>query len=99
MKRYNKNLGLKNVGNHLYPILVEKRKMFIENMFDRKVQTSIHFLPIHNFTAYKDRNAKLPNTDYVGKRIVSLPLFSDLTDKQVDYISDTVLKTNLIIYG
>lgn len=96
--RYNVNLWQNRTGNHLYPILVKDRKKFIETMFDAGVQTSIHFIPIHTFTAYKDKKAKLPVTDFVGKHIVSLPLFPGMTNKQVDYISDKVLKTKQLIY-
>lgn len=97
VNRYNANLGLKNTGNHLYPILVEKRDEFIKYMHKKGIQTSIHFLPIHKFKAYKDDKVKLPVTEYVCDRIVSLPLFYDMTDKQIDYISKKVLKSKLLI--
>lgn len=95
--RYNGNLEIQNTGNHLYPILVNERKKFIEIMFKRGIQTSIHFIPTHTFTAYKDEKVKLPVTDFVGSRIVSLPIFPDLTNKQVDYICKAVLLTKLRI--
>ena len=95
--RYNKNLGLDNRGNHLYPILVDKRLEFINYMHEQGVQTSIHFLPIHKFTAYKNEEVKLPVTEYVCDRIVSLPLFYDITDEEIDYISEKVLASKLLI--
>lgn len=95
--RYNKNLNYNRTGNHLYPILVENRKEFIDSMFANKIQCSIHFIPIHTFTAYKDEEADLPVTTYVGERIVSLPLFPGLTNKQVDYICKKAKETGLII--
>lgn len=97
VERYNKNLGLNRTGNHLYPVLANKRSEFIEKLSDNGIQTSIHFVPIHTFTAYKDDKVDLPNTNYIGERICSLPLFPELTNKQVDYISKEVLKTNLLI--
>jgi len=95
--RYNKNLGESRTGNHLYPILVTDRTKFIEEMFNKGVQTSIHFLPIHTFTAYKDSKAELPCTDWIGKHIVSLPLFPAMTNEEVDYVSKCVLKTSRLI--
>ncbi len=95
--RYNKNLGLNWTGNHLYPILVIGRTTFIEQMHLAGVQTSIHFIPIHTFTAYKDDKAKLPNTDRIGEHIVSLPLFPAMTNKEVDYISECVINTDRLI--
>jgi len=94
--KYNKNLGYNRIGNHLYPILVNDRDKFIKTMIRQGIQVSVHFPPIHKFTAYK-QNVKLPVTDYIAPRIVSLPLFPAMTNKQVDIVSDAVLKTNLLI--
>lgn len=97
--RYNKNLGLNRVGNHLYFIAVKERDSFIKQMFEQGIQTSIHFLPIHNFTGYSSYSrADLPVTNYAGEHIVSLPMFPQMTDEEVDYVSAEVLKTNLILY-
>lgn len=97
--RYNNNLGLNNTGNHLFVIKVNEREKFINIMFEKEIQTSIHFHPIHKFSAYKVDNPlfSLPNTDYLSDKIVSLPLFPQMTDEEVDYVSNEVLKTNLLI--
>lgn len=97
VKRYNKNLGLNNTGNHLYVITVNEREKFINILFDKGIQTSIHFLPIHEFSAYKDEEANLPVTDDISHKIVSLPLFPQMTHKEIDYVCDEVLKTGLLI--
>lgn len=97
VNRYNKNLNLKRKGNHIYYIYVKKREEFIEYMHDNGVQTSIHFLPIHKFTAYKNVKAKLPVTNWVGEHIVSLPIFPQMTDEEVDYVSKLVLESKLMI--
>ncbi len=97
VERYNKNLGLNNTGNHLYVIKVEEREKFIKTLFDKGIQTSIHFLPIHKFMAYKDENVNLPVTEYLSSRIVSLPLFPQITDEEIDYICREVLETGLLI--
>jgi perosamine synthetase len=95
--RYNKNLGLNNTGNHLYIVQVNERAKLISTLFDQGVQTSIHFLPIHKFTAYKDENANLPVTDSISERIVSLPLFPQMTDEEVDYVCDKLINTKLLV--
>lgn len=89
---YNKLLDLKNTGNHLYPILVEKRDKFIEHMLSYDIHCSVHFIPVHTMTAYKGVKYKLPITDYVGNRVVTLPLHPLLTKKDIEFISDKVLK-------
>jgi dTDP-4-amino-4,6-dideoxygalactose transaminase len=60
-------------------------------------QTSIHFLPIHKFTAYKDESFKLPITEWVGEHIVSLPIYPQMTFKEVDHVCDAVIKSKLMI--
>lgn len=100
--RYNKNLGLSRTGNHLYPILVSDREAFFTAMQEAEIQCSVHFLPLHKMPAYKvyfERNCDypLPNTEYLGERLVSIPLFPQMTDDQIDYVSEHVLKTGLML--
>ena len=98
--RYNYNLGLSNIGLHLYPILVDKdRKKFMEHMSKNGVQCSVHFEPLHLMNAYKDiaLEQELPITEYIGERIVSLPLFPQLKNKQIDYICKKIKESDLIL--
>jgi dTDP-4-amino-4,6-dideoxygalactose transaminase len=94
---YNKRLGYSRNGNHLYPVLVEDREKFINLMKEAGIQCSVHFLPIHNMTAY-DKGEKLPNTEWLGKRLVSLPLYPTLTLEEVEFICKQALKTKLLIH-
>jgi len=103
--RYNRNLFLNRTGNHLYPILVSDREKFFEAMEQANIQCSVHFLPLDLMPAFKqyspckhEKNiCKLPNTHYLGERLVSLPLFPQMTNEQVDYISQEVIKTELLL--
>lgn len=90
--RYNRWLGgIDREANHLYPVLVNKRTQFIEYMKKNGVSCKVHYLPLHLQPAYKKWKKKLPNTEYVGRRIVSLPLYPGLKYKEVDLISKLVL--------
>lgn len=61
-------------------------------MQERRVQTSLHYPPIHRFTHYADVGARpLPVTDDVGDRLVTLPLFPHMTDAQVDEVADALI--------
>lgn len=93
VKRYNRWLGgIDREANHLYPVLVNKRAQFIEYMKKNGVSCKVHYLPLHLQPAYQKWKKKLPNTEYVGKRVVTLPLYPDLNFKEVDLISKLVLK-------
>lgn len=95
---YNKLLGVNNTGLHLMPILVNNRKKFLGIMKEAGVSCSIHFLPVHKFSYFKEKyNVSLPLTEWVGEHVVSLPLFPSLKDSEIKYICKKVLETNLLI--
>jgi len=75
---------------HLMPILLPQgvdRTRFMEHMKSQKIQTSIHYPPIHLFSAYREMNgpqtAQLPVTEDVAARLVTLPLYPTMTDEDV----------------
>lgn len=73
---------------HLLPILLPVgmgRSYFMDSLKAQGIQTSIHYPPIHTFSAYEgSRGANcLPRTDDIGGREVTLPLYPTLTDDDV----------------
>jgi dTDP-4-amino-4,6-dideoxygalactose transaminase len=87
IQRYNKAFNLDRRGTHLYPIEVDNREDFIRRMHEMGVQCSVHFLPLHLMPAYAQyRSGALPNTEHLGERLVSLPLYPDMTDEEVDHV-------------
>lgn len=87
VKQYNRALGLKNTGNHLYPILVKNRDQFLVNLKAAGIHCGVHYLPLHQMKAYKKYPAKdLKNTEFIGEHCVSLPLYADLSDAEVEYV-------------
>jgi dTDP-4-amino-4,6-dideoxygalactose transaminase len=59
---------------------------------ERGIQTSVHYPPIHLFTAYADAPAQrpLPRTEDVGRRVLTLPLFAHITDGQVEAVVESL---------
>lgn len=93
VKKYRENLGgIDREANHLFPYLVNRRDEFFTYMNSHGVSCSLHFVPLHLQPAYKKYRKSLPTTEFVGKHIVSLPLFVDMTYKQVDFVSKLVLE-------
>lgn len=91
--KYNKLLGLQNFGTHLYSILVENRNDFIGYMKENGISCSFHFLPLHKSPAFSQYNKiKLPVTEYVGSRVVTLPLYPGLSLQDVNYICNKILQ-------
>lgn len=92
VERYNQNLGANKKGLHLYPYFPQDRPKFIEYMADNGIQCSIHFEPLHLMPAYRDveLHDTLETTEFIGKNIVSLPLYPTLKNKEIDYICEKI---------
>jgi dTDP-4-amino-4,6-dideoxygalactose transaminase len=76
-------------ANHLYVVRVTfaDRDDVQRALTDENIGTSIHFLPVHRLTAYRDRLAPnqpdLPVTDRAGAEVLSLPLSPAHSDDDV----------------
>lgn len=86
---------------HIFPILLplnlSKRDHVIKLMAEAGIQCSMHYRPIHTFTAYKGVKAFVPVTDSISDSILTLPLFPGLKEGQigtvVSALSDCIEKT------
>lgn len=98
VSEYNSAFGLKNTGNHLYPILVKNRDEFLVNMKNAGIQCSIHYLPLHLMKGYREfYKTSLPVTEFIGEHCVSVPLYPDLTENEIARIIEHVKKLGQII--
>jgi dTDP-4-amino-4,6-dideoxygalactose transaminase len=57
-------------------------------MHDARIQTSVHYPPIHRFTLYRQERP-LPVTEDVADRIVTLPLFPHMTGADLELAAST----------
>jgi len=81
---------------HIFPIILPQgvnRIAFIGNLRAKGVQTSIHYPPVHQFSYYREQypGIKLPITEDVAGREVTLPLYPTMSDEQVDVVIASVL--------
>jgi perosamine synthetase len=79
-------------SNHLFVILSKERNKIMKYLNNAGIATSIHYTPIHKFLVYsKDYpNLSLPVTEEISNEVLTLPLFPDLTEEQVDFISSKI---------
>jgi dTDP-4-amino-4,6-dideoxygalactose transaminase len=82
-------------ANHLAVVLLPRgisRDDIREAARAEGVQTSVHYPPIHRFTAYAESAGAraLPRTDAVADRILTLPLFPHMTSADVDLVADVI---------
>jgi dTDP-4-amino-4,6-dideoxygalactose transaminase len=81
-------------SHHLFPILLNRpngRDSFMKFMKDKGIQTSIHYPPVHKFDQYISyaQNEKLPLTNNIANRLVTLPLYPGISRDQIDYIVES----------
>ena len=85
---------------HLFPVRVRAEQLrigrdeLIQELSAAGVGTSVHFIPLHEHSYYRDvlgaRASDLPVATREWQRIVSLPLYPGLTDVDVDRVADTL---------
>jgi len=79
---------------HLYVIKIENRNKVIEKLKKKGVGCSVHFIPVHKHPYYKEKYA-FKNEDYpiankVFEKSLSLPIFPDMTDSEIEYVIKVV---------
>ena len=79
---------------HLYVILVDDRDGLQKYLNDKGVGTGLHYpVPLHLQKAYAYKGYKegdFPVTESVAKRLLSLPMFPELTKAQIEYVAQTI---------
>lgn len=77
---------------HVYAIQSERRDELQRELSAAGVQTGIHYpIPIHLQPAYKSlgyQRGQLPATEALCERVLSLPMFPELTDAQQSHIAE-----------
>jgi dTDP-4-amino-4,6-dideoxygalactose transaminase len=70
------------------------RNVFITRMSEAGIGLSVHYKPLYRMTYYRDRynlsTAMFPETEKLWNATVSLPIYADLSDTEMDYICETI---------
>jgi len=81
-------------AHHLFVVKITgmKRERFMEKLSDYNIGYGLHFPPCHLLKYVKERYgvASLPETEKAAPRIISLPLFPDMTDDDVGYVCGAI---------
>jgi len=79
---------------HLFVVTVENRDHFIKYLNDMDIVAALHYpVPCHLQKAYQELNYKVgdfPNSEYLASHCVSLPMYPELDDNQINYIINTL---------
>jgi dTDP-4-amino-4,6-dideoxygalactose transaminase len=81
---------------HQFVIYVKNRAAIIAQLAERGIETSVHYpRPIHLQTAYSSLGypeGTFPHAERACERVLSIPLFPQMTAEQVEYLANTVLE-------
>ncbi len=81
---------------HLYVIRVPNRNEMLSFLQQNGISVGIHYpIPIHLQPAYKDlgyQKGDFPVTERYADEILSLPMFPELNDDQITYITNVLME-------
>lgn len=88
-------------ARHLYPVLLNpklkpSRDEMILALRKKGICPSVHFIPVHFhsfFKAFFKEEIKLPVTEDLFSREISLPIYPGLAKSDVEYVADTLKRT------
>lgn len=69
------------------------RAEFIRRMGERGIAVGVHYRAIHLLAAYRKlgwKEGDFPNAERIGRETITLPLFAEMRDDQVDRVIDAV---------
>jgi dTDP-4-amino-4,6-dideoxygalactose transaminase len=83
-------------AHHLYAVGLHDnapcdRDALITRLHEARIGTSVHFTPIHRYSYYRERygleRRDFPAAEARAQRVLSLPLFPAMTDRDVDDVA------------
>jgi len=80
--------------NHLFVVTVENKEAFVEHLASHHISAAYHYpVPCHLQKAYTHLGYKkgdCPVAEYLAEHCVSLPMFAELSDEQVQTVIDAL---------
>lgn len=82
--------------NHLFVVTVSDKSSFVKYLGDNNINAAFHYpVPCHLQKAYEFLGYQVgdfPNSEYLANHCVSLPMYPDLTEEQVNYVINVINK-------
>ncbi len=84
---------------HLFPVIIRPeagitRNDFRQLMSEEGIGTSVHYKPLHRMTYYNEtynlNPDDYPNTERIWNGTVSLPIYPEMKDEELEYICDSI---------
>jgi dTDP-4-amino-4,6-dideoxygalactose transaminase len=75
--------------NYVIKVACDRDKL-ISFLYRNGIDSGVHYRPNHLQPIFRKYNASLPVTELVWEKLITLPLFYELQDSQIDYIIEKV---------
>jgi dTDP-4-amino-4,6-dideoxygalactose transaminase len=79
---------------HLYVIQADRRDALKDHLASKKIDTGLHYpVPLHRQKAFESLGYKegaFPVAEASARRILSLPMFAELTAEQIQYVAESI---------
>jgi len=95
--------NLKNNSCHLFVIKILKnfiidRNLLFKYMLKNGIRTSVHYKPLNKFSFYKSKSkiySSLEVSEQLYSKILSLPLFPQITKRELDLVINAIKNSKL----
>ncbi len=96
-----KIIGPREVENcrhvwHLFVVRVPQRDIVLRKLKERGIYCGLHYpVPVHRTKAFKrfaPAEGSLPVTETVASSILSLPMYPELSEEQIDYVCKNLIE-------
>ena len=79
-------------GEFVYVVFHQlRREMIVEGFRNKGIETGTHYKPIHK-TSYYSQKYKIPSTEMMSDKIITLPTHPNLSNLDLEYIIDEINK-------
>ena len=76
----------------IFGVRCEKRDALILHLKSKGVATSVHYMPLTLHPLFRPFRSRCDVADRIWNTFLTLPLFVELTDEQINYVIDTLLE-------
>jgi len=81
---------------HLFVVTTNQKDEFVQHLADNNIVAAFHYpVPCHLQKAYAHLNYKqgdFPNSEYLANHCISLPMYAELTDEEVNHVIASINK-------
>jgi len=80
---------------YVYTVRAKRRKRLIAELHEAGIAAGIYYpTPIHRQPAVKGPRPRLPETDRAARQVLSLPMFPEISDTELDHIGDILRRAS-----